>query len=182
MLQSFIDDLRQENLCTHFVLPFLKVNKFSFISANFVNSYLNTDGTRIVVEIIEPLLLSGYLLKLPQCEGLFTMSDRYFVVYTIPPTWYRDVHQFMDGKFSRMSRIAQECIKRFSGLKHKEKIGSQILTDGKLLALEKHPLLRWLWESELSLQLSEDEELLSIPDEKSYIKLESLMPVSKTLV
>ena len=52
-----------------------------------------------------------------------------------------------------------------------------VVTDGRLLALEKHEIMKEMWEDRLSSRKSRVElqgELLSIPGKKSYIRLEDL--------
>ena len=114
----------------------------------------------------------------------------YFIVYSIPQKWSNDVTLFMEGKFSKMSQAAKDAIMRFSGLGYKERKGDEVLTDGRLLALDKHPVLKKMWENELSshtpyingkgthrsvVELDEETELLSIPGKESYIELEGLV-------
>lgn len=191
MSQQLIEELREVNLCTYYVLPLLKLSKFSFLRSNFLNSYLTPDGSDIVVEIVEPLLLSRNVLTDHQYRGKFKRTNSTCLVYRIPQKWGNDIVLFMEGKFSHMTRAAKEAIKRFSGLDNRKKGKDGVpLTDGRLLALDKHPVLKKMWESELSsitpsqdgkstqrsvVELGEDAELLSIPGKESYISLEGLV-------
>lgn len=177
MLQTFIDELNRENLCTHFVLPLMKLSKFSFISSNFVDSYLDPAGELIMVEIVEPALVPAFLYRIPGSKGLYTSRGKYYMVYTLPLKWKWNISLFMQGRYSGMTKEARAMIIRFSGLNHQERIGKQVLTDGKILALDKHPLLKLLWERELEIELDQGAELLSPPSERSYID-----PMSLTFV
>jgi len=190
MSQLLIEELRTVNLCTYYILPLLKLSKFSFLNSNFVNSYLTPTGTGIVVEVLEPLLLSRNVLNHQQCRGKFKHDKHTCITYIIPHKWSSDVEKFMQGKFSKMSKAAKASIIRFSGLDHKKKSGTGIYTDGRLLALDKHPVLKQMWETELTsitpakdgkssqrsvIELGEDAELLSIPGKESYIELKCLV-------
>ena len=190
MSQLLIEELREVNLCTYFVLPLLKLSKFSFLRSNCLNTYLTSTGSSIVVEIVEPMFLSRNVLNHHQYRSTIKYKQSYFIVYSIPQRWSSDVALFMQGKFSKMSQPAKDAITRFSGLGYKEKKGDEILTDGRLLALDKHPFLKKMWENELSsvthaangksaqrsiIELDEEAELLSIPGKESYIDLEGLV-------
>lgn len=191
MSQQLIEELRVVNLCTYYVLPLLKLNKFSFLHSNFLNSYLTSTGSSIVVEVVEPLLLSRNLLNHHQYRKTIKYEKVYYVVYSIPQRWRNDIALFMEGKFSQMTQAAKDAIMRFSGLDNNRKNKDGVaLTDGRLLALDKHPVLKKMWECELSsitpakngksaqrsvIELDEDAELLSIPGKESYIDLEGLV-------
>lgn len=194
MSQALIDELNRENLCTHFVLPLLKLSKFSYISSNFVNSYLSVSGTSIYVQIVEPMFLSRGVLGSVYCMGIKVRKPgELYVAYHIPRKWKKDVKLFMEGKFSQMSKGAKEQIVRHSRLPNKElnDVG-QAVTDGRLLALTKHHMLREMWERELStgvqeykpgtgqVELSEEDELLGIPGKESYIDPQELSPMRKS--
>lgn len=183
MSQALINELSRENLCTHFVLPLLRLNKFSFLASNFLNCYLSVEGHFIVAHVVEGHLLSrkvfknSYYYRTCRKRGISGI----YLVYRVPPEWHRDIDLFMQGKFSRMSDKAKETIIRYSSLPYQEKEGGRTVTDGRLLALDKHPLLKQMWERAIHDPESKREEqqipdeLLSIPGDESYIKMEDLM-------
>lgn len=179
MLESLIEELKSENLCTHFVLPLLRLNKFSFITSNFVDSYLTREGDKIVVQVIEPQLLSSSITQHRNFRYSAVSTDgmKYYLVFQLPRRWKRDIQLFMEGKFSKMSVSCKEMITCFSGLLYREKQDDKVLTDGKILALERHPLLKYLWETELNIELADDAELLGIPPDRSYIEPDSLIVI-----
>lgn len=190
MSVKLIDKLSQENLCTYFVLPFIGLNKLSFLSGNFIDSYIVRPKYRIVpggrfergftyimVEFITPMLISPRFIKNHPCytiDGVDDVTKNMFVLYYIPPKWEADVDLFMEGKFSKMSTAAIEVIRSYSGLPYQSRtsiFGTSMFTvetDFRLLAFEKHTELRQMWERELLVTLTEKSELLSIPGEKSY--------------
>jgi hypothetical protein len=180
---SFMDQLREHNLCTYFVLPLLRLNKFSFISSNFVNSYLSKDGRCIIVEVYDALLPSREVFTHPGYQGTAMKDNMYFLVFTTPQVRHRDVSAFMKGKYSKMSNSSKELIYELSGLDYKKPIEGKSLktTDGRLLALTRHEELRKAYERELDLEdgLSPDDELLDPPDERTFIDLKDLQLIDK---
>ncbi len=177
MSEAVISKLKEENLCTHFILPLIKLNKFSFIPSNFVNCYINRSGTFIFVEVSDFLLVPRATKERHPAIIGFIKEERNLLVYQIPNTWHRDVHLFIEGKYSKMSKPAKHFIRKHSTLSYKKKLrGQPRVTDARLLALEKHPMLKEMWENTLSnnrsqVYLDEGAELLSIPGEGSFIEL-----------
>lgn len=184
MSQALITELERENLSTHFVLPLLKLNKFSFLSSNFVDCYLVQGHLQLLVEVADVQLLSRKLFLDPNYRGLRQdpQTRAVYMLFQIPPKWRRDVETFCKGQFSLLSKAAKEQIYRYSGLTYKEKEhgSTTIITDGRLLALEKHEKLKKMWE--VLIQPTEGhipEELLSIPGEEAYKDIERLVHIKK---
>lgn len=182
MSQTLINELKEENLSTYFVLPLLQLNKFSFINPNYVNSYLTEDRKYIVVEVVLQSLLSRTVYYSHPCfRGLCRSknNEHLYLVYEIPNRWTQNVLLFTLGKFSEFSNGAKEKIIRFSTLLYQQKENGYIVTDGRLLALEKHVLMKEMWEERLSTngtgRVELNGEVLSIPGKESYIKLEDLI-------
>jgi hypothetical protein len=173
MSQRFIEELRQENLCTHFILPLLKLNKFSFLSSNFVNAYLSSDGRFIMVEVVEVQLLSRRVYTEHPHYHFTSVKDlSWIIVYSLPKHWEKDIRTFIEGNFSRMSVWAKEAINRYSKLPN-----SISKMDGRLLGLNKHPKLKEMWEREIEVSLDTGMELLSKPSELSFMNIEDLTPL-----
>lgn len=179
MSQRLIDELSQENLCTHFILPLLKLSKISFLSSNFVDSYLTHDGKFLLVRVMELMFLSRMThTSHPNYVDTYLSQDKvsFFVVYQVPECWEDDVQLFIGGHFSKMSDKAKNNIIRYSKLAYRTKDTAGIpVTDGRLLALEQHTKLKEMWERELDVYLNDKMELLSIPSEKSFMELEELV-------
>jgi hypothetical protein len=190
MSQALIDELKRENLCTHFVLPLLKLNKFSFTSAGFINSFLTQDLTRIAVQIVDRTLLGSQVLRLhPDFIGTYHKEGYQFVVYNLRRKWARDLELFKTGKYSQLSAQAKDYIHRYSGLLFQEREGDRIVTDGRLLALDKHRGLREMWRRYLYSDSDEQDadrylpdEILSIPGKKSFIDLSGSGRIRETSV
>lgn len=189
MSQALLDELKRENLCTHFILPLLKINKVSFAPLGFVNSYITKDRKRIAVEVLDTTLISRKLLIHPHFSNIYKYKDGFLVMYRLDAKWADDVRLFCEGKYSQLTTKAKEMIIRHSGLPYKSKEGTRTVTDGRLLALEKHQALKEMRERELFTatgKLEDDpdvhlpDEYLSIPGEESYINPEGLTRIRET--
>lgn len=186
MSERLIEELNRENLCTHFVLPLLKLNKFSFVASNFVNSYLHFDSESktwsIIVQIIEPTYCHGKVWLHPNLLQVYKDTEYVYVQYYIVLRWYYDVETFLLGKFSEMSDPAKKMIRTYSGLPNREVApNGAIVTDGRLLALDKSPVLKDMWDRIVhpdTVNL-DGMELLSIPDQRSYIDLSTFTKIKR---
>jgi len=177
MSHRLIEELRRENLCTHFILPLLKLNKFSFLSGNFINAYISTSKRELIVQVADRALVSRKAFTHPYYHSDIWNGSSLYIIYELPSKWANDLDLFCSGQFSKMSKAAKGYIRRYSGLPWEANNGSDIVTDGRLLALDKHEVLKEMWERELStkysvVELDAEAELLSKPGEESYISLE----------
>lgn len=190
-MQALINELSKENLCTHFILPLLKLSKVSFTPSGFVDSYLTVDHRRIAVKVTEIVLLSRTIISHPEFIAIYKDGKgHYLIMFRILRRWERDVELFTQGKYSQLSEKAKDHIRRYSKLPFRKKEGNaRNITDGRLLALDKHPALKGMWEEGLFSDtgkakddpgLHMPEEYLSIPGESSYINPEGLTRIRET--
>lgn len=192
MSQALIDELKRENLCTHFVLPLLKLSKVNFHSSGFVNCYLTKDCKRIAVRIMDTVLLSRTILSHPEFSAIYKDTDgSYLVMFRLRNRWQNDLMLFVEGKYSKFSADARSYITRYSGLPYKKKDGNRVVTDGRLLIFEKPEVLKEMWGQDLypasgsgkpidDPELHLPSEFLSKPGEESFINPESLTRVRVT--
>jgi len=180
MDNDVIKELHRNNLCTYFILPLLKLSKFSFISEdNFVESYLSTDGRYILVRVKEVKSFEHRLGLNPHFIGVYTDElNHIFIKYLIPIQFEEDVLRFKEGLFSTFSRNAKLLIFRYSGLIYQLLNSEGIpVTDIRLLALDKSKQVRDMWESYLNVYLDNDIELLSPPPLRSYMECDKLVHI-----
>lgn len=174
-LQKLIDELSATNLCTYFVLPLVGVNKNGFGGeANFLNSFLSKDGSLIYVEVYMPEFVS---MGLPEHRVCKDDNGKDYLEFKIPQKFKEDVALFMAGKYSEMSETVKRIIRENSTLQYKNLKDTTYRTDVRLLALEKSQVLRDYWNSQLwdwpaQSHIDDDLELLSKPDELSYLTQE----------
>lgn len=172
MNDKVIRELHKDNLCTYFILPLLKLNKFRFLAeSNFVDSYLSQNKLYIFVEVLETMFIEHKLMLHPQFSGLYSNNNTYFIRYKIPDEFINDVELFTNGKYSKMSEKSKTLITENSGLAYKQlNDDGNLVTDIRLTALNKSLTLKQLWEDFLDVNLDSEMELLSIPKLKTYLK------------
>jgi len=152
-----------------------------------VNCYLAKDSlpskTRLIVQVLDQSLIDQHIYKHKEYISSYK-DDRsyYYIVFLVPIKWITDITYFRTGRFSLMSNDAKDHIIRYSRLPYKQTKKGQTETDGRLLALDRHPQLRAMWETELSnprsiVELSDSDELLSIPGDESYLDINRLTPI-----
>jgi hypothetical protein len=183
MKEKVIKELFRENLCTYFILPMLKLNKFRFVSeSNFVNSFLSSDAKYIYVQVLETIFFEHRLASHPQFDGIFIDShNNRFIRYKLPTDYATDIDRFCKGQFSKLSVITKKLINKYSGLLYKE-LNEQglMVTDVRLLALDKSEAVKEMWEEYFDVCMN-GMELLSIPQTNSYILDGQLTPLSVTV-
>lgn len=164
---EFVRGITEEHLSTYFLLPLIQLNKFSFGAANFINSYVNRDGTVITVEVTDLRLCESHSTH-PQYLKEKEIFGRSYIWFSLPERWSKDFTLFTQGKYSKLSEVARGMIIQFSGLTHNE--GG--ITDARILALNKSQVLREKWEEELNMILPDNMELLSVPSEAQFREFE----------
>ena len=167
-------EINMSNLCTHYILPLLKLNYFRFGGdSNFINCYLSTNGKKLYVKTLESFFVSKEALQHPFFKQIIEYKDYEYIVYRIPAEFGVDIELFMAGKYSRMSEKAKNLIRTYSGLPYKCTVGTKTVTDGRLLALTRSNSLRNAWSDYLNTYvLNEDDELLDKPRQQWFMDLE----------
>jgi hypothetical protein len=178
-----LEEIQKENLCTYFILPLLKLNKESFASeSNFIDSYLSKDLRSILVKVFDVQFFKHRMDEHPDFKSILkSKSGTLYVHYYIPLVWRRDVLAFSEGRYSELSQEAKDLIRSTSGLTYRVvPEGYSIpVTDVRLLALDKDEAVKDMWEAITDVQISPDQELLSKPDENSFIDIDDLEVVLK---
>lgn len=168
-LAHAIQELKKENLCTYFILPILRLNKFSFGGSNFIDSYLTKDCKHIAAKVYDSEIISR-TVKVHAGFVKEEIRDGYSVLFfKIPPRHIKDVITFKNGQYSKLPEEVKNMIYGGSGLDYKVSKGSKINTDLRLLALVRHQSLFDMWEKELDTILGPDDELLEPPGSRSFI-------------
>lgn len=172
MKDDFISVLKEDNLCTYYLLPLIGLNKFSFGSSNFINSYVVRGGEFVVVRVCD-VNLCPTMLNHPRLAKHVHLREHDDLLFWIPG-WYEDFQKFEQGKYSEFSEAAKELIILNSGLMYKyplENGGTR--TDARLMALTRNPALLDYWSRELDIHsLSSMDELMIKPGEDCFIEWE----------
>ena len=141
---KFFDEER-ESLVGYYLLPLLGLSKNTF-GQFYQDAKITRDRDAIVV----------YLY--PGCKEPFWENENYqtdytvdrvvYAVFAIPKEWKEDIDLFCEGKYSRMSELAKSKIYKSSGLTYNKQIDKFIVTDMRLLALTRSPILKqWMREN-----------------------------------
>lgn len=170
MDEKFIQWIKEHSKVTYYLLPLLKLNKFSFGEGNFIESYVNEEGTVICVEVHDGNLCpevsrSKWLLEITSSDGRWQFWLR------LEGTWNLDFRLFRNGLYSRFSERAKAMIRTHSGMPYRQMAEDSFLyTDYRLLALERSDVLRKKWEQELQLDehLRESMDLMEPPGPSNF--------------
>lgn len=170
MPSEFVNGVTKHNLTTWYLLPLIHLNKISFGQGNFIESYVNSKGSMLTVEVISVSMCHDDCFKHRNYWGHREVSEQFSMIYYyLPKKWKNDFDLFVLGRFSALSGEAKRRIREYSGLMYEQWNGRTYSTDALLHALDKSPILREAWEQELDLQpLPEDLELMPIPPERTY--------------
>jgi hypothetical protein len=174
MASELTTAITEEKKCAVYLLPLIQLSKFSFGVSNFVNCYINANGTVLTVEVIDLQLSTPFNTHPEYLNERENESGHGFIWFSLPDRWYRDFERFRKGKYSEFSGPAKHMIREYSQLTCKEfdPETGQNFTSAFLLALDKDPLLREHWERDLGVYLAEDSELLSPPTEADFKEVE----------
>lgn len=161
------------NLCTYYLLPLIRLNKFSFGANNFIQCYVSRDGLLLYVEVRD---IPEFVYSRPDYLGITILpSGSTALAFDLPAMWQYDVRAFMLGRYTELTDDAKECIYGYSGLVINQPIqGTNLLnTDSRILALDIDPTVRERLRSalskELDVQIPIGAELISVPSESNYI-------------
>lgn len=174
MSQRFIEELRNENLSNHLVLPLLKLNKFSFPSSNLVNTYLDPEGRWLFVVVVEKIFLSRRVLDHhPNYSFSHNGIDYFKIAYTLKE-WEHDIWNYIYGRFSHMTTHAKEYINRYRA-------------EGDdyhyLQGVNRDKELKEMWEREIGdIRLKDSDELLSKPGKTAFMTLREFFDTDSDIV
>ena len=172
-----MSEKRSVNLCSIYMLPLLGLNQFSF-GGKFINSYVSKDNQHIVVECSNPL--TNQFLTNQNFRFALEKEGKYLAVFSVPPIYQEDITKFREGKYSQFSDSAKNVIRKKSGLPWKVPSSNGKVSSAKeLLALDKDKVLKQYWEKVLEVELDNEAELISVPDERNFIDLKLSTQLSK---
>lgn len=171
-MTKFFETINDYNLCTYYVMPLLKLSKFSFGPGNFEQCFLTPDGKFLTIRLRFDV---SFLQENESYIDSYHREGKDYVVLSVPEEWQEDVQKFITGKYSTFSSKAKEMIRSFSGLMYRQAhpATGKTSTDARLLALDEdvnqRNLLRSKLEEELGCLIPEDLELISLPQPENYI-------------
>jgi hypothetical protein len=170
----FIATMREMNACTFYMLPLLRIEAATFGGeVNILNSYISKDGTVLGVVVLETLFVSES--KMPQ-HSIKKKGGQTVYVFRMPDEHRYDIHLFLQGKYSTMSKFARDLIHRFIkgfyALRNEPE--DEYLNSIWILALDKSSEVKDLWDSILydhkGQSVIDDMELISAPNDSYFLE------------
>lgn len=172
-MTRLIEAIYDSNLCTYYLLPLVRLNKFSFGPDNFVQCYTSRDGSKLYVELKD---IPEFIYHREDYLGVTILpSGGLAVVIELPDIWWEDYTKFVTGQYSKFSPEARECICAYSGLLENQNIINEhyIYRDSRIIAIEDNTeartKLRRLLSKELDVFIPIGAELISIPSDSNFI-------------
>ena len=165
---TFFDEER-ESIVGYYILPLLGINKKTF-GVYFKDAKLLPSKDAVVVELYKGCKEPFWENKFYQTD--YTIDSTTFAIFSLPEEFKEDINLFCEGKYSQMSQLAKSKIYKHSGLYYNKQIDNLVVTDMKLLALSKSPILRNHIQDTFKIRIGKNVELLRLKDKNSiYIKL-----------
>lgn len=171
-MSKLIRAIYDYNICTYYLLPLIKLNKFSFGENNFLQCYVSRDGSKLYIELRE---IPAFVYSKVEYLGTAILPNgNVAVVMGLHPLWEPDFRNFIDGKYSKLSKPAKDAVLAYSGLPFNQHTSNNVpYTDSRILAINPDPgereKLRRALMSELGVNIPVDQELISIPTELNYV-------------
>lgn len=172
-MSKLIKAIYDSNICTYYLLPLVRLNKFSFGPDNFVQCYTSHDGSKLYIELKE---VPEFVYHRDDYLGCTILpGGGLAVALSLPDIWWDDHRKFIAGKYSEFSPEAKKCIRAFSGLAEDQNIIHTHYTymDSRLIAIGDDPVvrtkLRQILSEELNVEIPITAELISIPNEGNFI-------------
>lgn len=172
-MSNLIKAIYDSNLCTYYLLPLVRLNKFSFGPDNFIQCYTNHDGSRLYVELKD---VPEFIYHRSDYLGVTILpTGGMAVALSLSDIWWEDHKRFILGQYSKFSEEAKKCIRAFSGLVEDQNILNEhyVHMDSRLIAIgnerNQRAKLRQLLSKELDVEIPVDAELISIPSESNFI-------------
>ena len=163
---KLIQLLQEKNICTYYVIPLMRITPTHLGGeTNVLNSYLSKDHKKLVVKVSNHLYVD--VTKIPTHTVTTYETDVYYI-FTIPNKFLADVELISQGKYSLITSMSKNMIKKFSELKNSEQSEDELgiskqVTSIWLLALNRSVTIKSMWENTFGITLEDDSEVLSSP-------------------
>lgn len=165
---TFFDEER-ESIVGYYILPLLGINRKTF-GSYFKDAKILSSKDAVIVELYKGCKEPFWENKFYQTD--YTVDSSTFAIFSLPEEFNDDIGLFCEGKYSQMSQLAKNKIYKHSGLYYNKQIDNLIVTDMKLLALSKSPILRNYIQDIFKVRIGKNLELLQLKDKNSiYTKL-----------
>lgn len=181
MDNAFIRQFKEHNKVTYYLLPLLMLNKSSFGEDNFIESYVNGEGSMLCADMVDSRLCPDALHHTSFHEGWKMQGEGlngdpvgvfHRLWYNLDDGWGLDFDLWKRGLYGRLTDNAKSMIRTYSGMRYRQPLddGTNLFTDYRLLVLDRDPALRKKWEYELQLEepIRNTSDLIDPPDSRCF--------------
>lgn len=162
-MSNFFDE-EKESLVAYYLLPILGFG-FKLFGKYFYSAKISKDCRSIKITLYKECKVKIWDYKHYQTD--WPQGKFIHVLFGIPETYIEDVKVFSEGKYSKLSGRLKRRIYEYSGLFFNKQIDNTIVTDMRLLALSKSPILRnWLVEDQ-GVELDKRSEFIKLKNKDS---------------
>lgn len=164
---------KETDACRCYLFPLLPLVAGNVEAAGPGRSYFVPEWNLLAMEAADPELMRLFLDR-PAVQ-LRHRDGRRMLGLGFASRWAEDLQHFAAGRYSQFSPEARERIREFSGFAADVEHEGQVLTDFRLLALDRAPVLQTLWreflydDAEYSPLDSGTLELLPAPDASFFL-------------
>lgn len=186
-----IEQFKKSNVSCVFILPVLKIGKRKLESLGLVDTYLLNGEESMVYEncihlLFKPSSISrfnDFLMEEKQKRASIVDENDYpgglvLITYQLPSRFKEDYDLIWQGKYSETSKEYQEMFPKT--VKVTTSAGHLVTEmSGQHMVFSRYQPMRRKLEEELGAELSEDQELWTIPDiERETFKLKNHEPIA----
>jgi hypothetical protein len=166
---------RVPNMAAYLLLPLVELSKSSFgdmeefaktgvltNDSNFVDCFLTNDNTIMVIVQSMDRVPAEILMDDFYFTDFTTTTNQTAIVFRTSPKFVQDLEKFRQGKYSKFSQIAKDQIAIFNGYDDNHYY---------MKVLNRDKGLREQLEKKYEIELSDEDEVKSIPSESNFIDL-----------
>ena len=160
----------EESLVAYYILPLIGLS-FKTFGMYFKDCKLFRSQDAVQVQIYKGCKEPFWINDFYQVD--YTIDDIIYITFALPSEFGDDISLFCKGKYSKMSNKAKDKIYKHSGLLHNKQIDNTVVTDMKLLALTKSPILKQWIRDNFKLVFGNNVEMIRLKNKDSIFVPES---------
>lgn len=162
-MNSLIDE-KNESLVAYYILPAVMMSYRAF-GPYFKSAHIDRDHTAVMVTLVRGCKEEYWKNQFFQLD--YDKNGCTYAVFRIPDSLRKDLDLFAEGKYSKMSDALKKRIYKHSGLLYNKQIDNLIVTDKRLLALTKSPILKQWVEETYKVKKGKNSEFIKLVNKES---------------
>jgi hypothetical protein len=159
---------KDEIIIKYFVLPMFKLS-FAPLAKIYIAGYINREGTHLFVN----LSVNDFSFEFNNLyDGNFVLNNTSLYMFETDSVLIPDMRLLIKGKYSKMSDLAKDRIRQYSGLAYKsyDSLTNTETSSTPLMALYKDPIYKQKLEMSLGIHLPDSAELYDKLTENVFIE------------